>query len=308
MTRLLRFHWLFLLFALASPLAAQSLPPGCYYTDEEQLYCPPPKPFECSAQATATPVIRAEGVAELVAPLQITCTGGTPMVAGSIIPTATITITIGPNLNITSRLLDPGGSSEVLLLLDEPSISAQYPCESSNGICTAYGNGTGTGYYGGGSQIPSVPNNRNVFQGVLAGANTVIFRGIPLDPPGQTNSRTFTFQNIRVNASQLQVPAGGGAAVTATISLSGQQPVTIADTVQSVAIARASLRNAVRDAANTADAPSGLTAATASAGTLVRVGTLRFGENNSVVFRARTVASAPDINTSPAPAPQNQVG
>jgi len=147
-----------------------------------------------------------------------------------------------------------------------------------------------------------------VFQGVLAGANTVIFRGIPLDPPGQTNSRTFTFQNIRVNASQLQVPAGGGAAVTATISLSGQQPVTIADTVQSVAIARASLRNAVRDAANTADAPSGLTAATASAGTLVRVGTLRFGENNSVVFRARTVASAPDINTSPAPAPQNQVG
>ena len=317
-------HRLFFLFALLLLALGQTqlaraqggdgpppAPPGCYYEyiDEQYvLICPPPKPFECSAQATATPVIRAEGASELVAPLQITCTGGTPTNAGATIPTATITITVGPNVNLTSRLLDPGGSSEILLLMDEPSISAQYPCETGTGICTAYGNGTGTGYYGGGAQSPSVPNNRNVFQGVLSGTNTVIFRGIPMDPPGQTNSRTFTFQNMRVNASQLQVPPGGGAAVTASVALSGQQQVTLNDTVQSVAIARASLRNAVRDANNTADAPNGLTGATANAGNMVRIGTLRFTETNSLVFRPRTVATAPDMNTSPAPAPQNQVG
>ncbi|MEP7366113.1 MAG: IPT/TIG domain-containing protein [Acidobacteriota bacterium] len=309
-------HRLFFLFSfllltmLSAPRAqAQSIPPGCYYDQQlEEVICPPPKPFECAAQTTATPTIRAEGASELVAPLQITCTGGTPTNAGSTIPTATITISLGPSVSLTSRLLDPGGSSEVLLLLDDPSLSAQYPCETSNGICTAYGNGTGIGYYGGGTQNPSVPNNRNVFQGVISGPNTVIFRGIPMDPPGQTNSRTFTFMNIRVNASQLQVPTGGGTAVTASVALSGQQQVALSDTVQSVAIARASLRSAVRDANNTADVPNGVTGATSNAGTLVRVGTLRFGETNSVVFRPRTIAAAPDMNTSPAPTPQNQVG
>ena len=285
-------------------------PPGCYYeyvNEQYVLVCPPPKPFECMAQSTATPTIRAEGVAELVAPMQIVCTGGTPTNVGGLIPTATITITFGPNVNLTSRLLDPGGSSEILLLLDEPSISAQYPCETSTGTCPAYGNGSGIGYYGGGSQNPQVPNNRNVFQGVITSANTVVFRGIPIDPPGQTNSRTFTFVNMRVNASQLQVPAGGGAAVTALIAVSGQQQVPLNSSVLSVAIARTSLRNVVRDPNNTQDVPNGLTSATANAGTRVRVGTLRFTETGSLVFRPRTVATAPDADTSPAPAPQNQV-
>jgi len=308
MRTLIRLTWFALLVAAALPLAAQTIPPGCYFDQEtESIICPEPKAFECTAQASATPTIRAEGATELLAPLTVTCNGGDPTPLSGLIPQATLTLTLGPNVNVTSRLLDPGGAPEALLLVDEPSPSSQYVCEASSGVCPAYGNGTGTGYYGGGTQSPTVPNNRNVFQGFLTGPNTLVFRGIPIDPPGQTNSRTFSFQNIRVNASQLQVPLGGGAAVTASLSLSGQQ-ITIADSTQTLGIARASLRTAVRDPNNTSDAPSGLTATTTSAGARVRVGTIRLTEVNATVLRQRTTAAAPDVNTSPAPAAQSQPG
>lgn len=308
MSTLLRLTWFTLLLLAALPLGAQTIPPGCYFDPQtESIICPEPKAFECSAQASATPTIRAESATELLAPLTIQCTGGNPTPLGGLIPQATITLTLGPNVNVTSRLLDPGGATEALLLLDEPSPSSQYVCETSTGTCPAYGNGTGTGYYGGGTQSSSVPNNRNVFQGFLTGPNTLVFRNIPFDPPGQTNGRTFSFQNIRVNASQLTVPVGGGAAVTASISLSGQQ-ITIADSTQTLGIARASTRTAVRDPNNTTDAPSGLTATTTSAGTRVRVGTIRLSEISPVVLRQRTTATASDANTAPAPAPQNQPG
>ncbi|MCC7234695.1 MAG: IPT/TIG domain-containing protein [Bryobacterales bacterium] len=306
MKHLTRFSWALLLFAAGLPLAAQTLPPGCYFDPQtETIRCPEPKPFECQAQATATPTIRAEGAAELLAPLTITCTGGTPTPAGSVLPQATLTIAIGPNVNVTSRQLDTSGASEALLLLDEPSLSGQYPCETGSGICTAYGNGSGAGYYGGGTQSPTAPNNRNVFQGFLAGANTIIFRGIPFDPPGQAGSRTFNVQNLRVNASQLQAPPGGGVAVTATVSISGQQ-VPLTEPTQTLGIARASTRTIVRNAENTLDAPGGVTANTSNAGARVRVATLRLSENAATVLRQRTSASAADMNTAPAPAPQNQ--
>ncbi len=302
----MRLLWLLLLLAAGLPLAAQTIPPGCYFDPQtETIRCPEPKPFECQAQATATPTIRAEGAAELLAPLTITCTGGTPTPVGGVIPQATITLTIGPNVNVTSRPLDTSGASEALLLLDEPALSGQYPCETSNGVCPAYGNGSGAGYYGGGAQSPSTPSNRNVFQGFLGGVNTVIFRGIPFDPPGQSSSRTFNIQNLRVNASQLQTPPGGGVAVTATVSISGQQ-IPLTDPAQTLAVARASTRTTVRNAENTLDAPNGVTANSASAGTRVRVATLRLSENAATVFRQRTAASAPDMNTAPPPAPQNQ--
>src|SRR5215472_12060133 len=78
-------------------------------------------PFQCSANAAATPRIRAEGFTELVGEVVITCTGGPAVNAADPIPTANITIFFGTN--VTSRLLgnsDIPNASEALLLIDEP--------------------------------------------------------------------------------------------------------------------------------------------------------------------------------------------
>jgi len=268
----------------------------------------PTPPYECSAQASSTPNIRAEGHAELISALVITCQGGSPIPVGQIIPQGNLTVTLGPSLAVTSRMLGGGGFSESLLLLDEPTISSQYPCETANGVCAAYGNGTGASYYGSGPQTPSLPQNRNVFQGVLRGSNQVVFMGIPFDPPGRDKTRTYRIENIRINASQLTVPAGGAAAVTASISLAGQVSVTIANSTLTAALARASFNASVRDANSTLAAPSGITVGTSAPGTMTRVATLRFSELLPTVFRTRTVAPARDPDTAPPPADQNAVG
>ena len=82
MRTILRWTWFALLLVMALPLAAQTIPPGCYFDQETETIICPNKPFECTAQASATPTIRAEGATELLAPLTITCTGGTATPVG----------------------------------------------------------------------------------------------------------------------------------------------------------------------------------------------------------------------------------
>ena len=264
-------------------------------------------PFTCSAEASAPPTIRAEGNAELVGAVVITCEGGTPIPLGGQIPQGTITVTVGSGVGVASRLL-AGNFSEALLLLDEPSGSTQYPCETPSGVCVAYGNGTGLSYYGPGPQSPAVPQNRNVYQGVLQGTNQLVFSGIPFDPPGRANTRTFRIENIRVNARLLQVPPGGGTAVTVTLAIGQGVNVPLENNVQTVAVARASFGSSVRDAANTTAVSDGVTVNTASPGAQRRVATLRFSELSANVFRARTIGTAPDPDTAAPPANQNSPG
>ena len=67
--------------------------------------------FQCTASAAGSPVIRAEGRAELVSDLVLICTGG---VFGNLI---TPDIAVFLNTNITSNILI-GDITEVLLLID----------------------------------------------------------------------------------------------------------------------------------------------------------------------------------------------
>src|SRR5215831_16862896 len=60
-------------------------------------------PLTCSAVAAASPLVRAEGLTELVGDLVLTSTGGTPTLAGAaVVP---INLQLFFNVNVTSRIL-----------------------------------------------------------------------------------------------------------------------------------------------------------------------------------------------------------
>ena len=161
--------------------------------------------LSCSTNAGVPPIVRAEGLTELVGDLILNCTGGVPTAAGAAVPQVNFQIFL--NTNVTSRLLsDPW--SEALLMIDEPNGAANSAgnlryCTTLGG-CTMTGVGTagGVNYLAGDSRNT---NPANVFQGRQAGANQIVWLGVPIDPPGTTATRIVRITNVRANANQLGV-------------------------------------------------------------------------------------------------------
>ncbi|HEV2447189.1 MAG TPA: IPT/TIG domain-containing protein, partial [Candidatus Sulfopaludibacter sp.] len=264
----------------------------------------------CAASAVQKNV-RSEGDTELVADVVLRCTGGVPTVNGGAIPPATFTLAF--NANVTSRILGGTSASEALLLLDEPAPGQQFPCDQASGVCPGYGNGNGSGYYGGGVQAPKTPNNRNVFQGYVGaigvaagGGNVLTWSNIPIDSPG-SGTRVYRFTNIRLNVSSL---AGKLPQLTG-ISLSGQiGSVPIAPTSLTLGTTLTSLSTSVRDAGDANSAPNGVTVPLALGGAnTVRYATLRFAGQYQSAARPRTTAPFINADSSPPPTtPQNNPG
>ena len=201
--------------------------------------------FACVANAGVPPIVRSEGVTELVGDLILNCTGGTPTPAGVNIPLSNIQIFL--NTNITSRLLNSGNLSEATMLIDEPfpgtnsggpnpatapavagSPRTQSACQATNSTnCAMLGTGgsglaggtTSTGPVGGNGPYlgvqyaPTVTTTSpsfNVFQGFQNGVNSIAWLGVPIDSPGsnflgQLNTRTIRITNVRANACLLGV-------------------------------------------------------------------------------------------------------
>lgn len=152
-------------------------------------------PFSCVSNSGVPPIIRAESLSELVGDFVLTCSGGTPTAAGTAVPQANVQVFV--NTTVTSRLL-AGTYSEALLTVDEPAPANQLYCSQSGGCgVTGVGGATGVSYSSAG-----VPN---VFQGQQSGSNSIVWLGVPIDPPGTTGTRTIRISNIRVNANQLGV-------------------------------------------------------------------------------------------------------
>ncbi|MBM3736007.1 MAG: hypothetical protein FJW39_09500 [Acidobacteria bacterium] len=205
-------------------------------------------PLSCVAQSAGTPSIRSEGVAELVGDIIVTCNGGTPTAADRALQQLNIQVFTQPSINITSRILTGGGDriefTEALMFIDEPSPAGQRPCGSSAypysttpattqttiaGVCGAHaGTGTGIGTYDIATPAPTLSSGAvnyqtyrgNVYQARRNGNNSQIWQGVPFDPPGTLTTRVLRLTNIRVNASQLGVPAGSVAAVALLVSTS----------------------------------------------------------------------------------------
>ena len=271
--------------------------------------------FSCVGNAGVPPIVRAEGLTELVGDLVLNCTGGTPTAAGSSVPQANVQIFL--NTNVTSRLVaDPW--SEALLMIDEPTAAAQRYC-SVNGGCAIPGVGANAGFDGIFDGVdydqPSgldgmVPN---VFQGRNAGANSIVWLGVPIDPPGTNATRVIRITNIRANANQLGVSSTLiPTQIVMFISVTGTTSVPINNPQQTVAFIQPGLSFSTRQAVNSylQCVSFNSAAATDSSKALVNgMGTIvRFSEGFASAFKRRNAANYVDGDTSPTPTDQNVPG
>ncbi len=270
-------------------------------------------PMSCQVTTTAVPA-RAESSTELVADVIFTCTGGVPTAAGSALPTDTVVLTFSSN--VTSRLLNSANNnaSEALALVDAPQPGAQFPCDPYGG-CLNYGNGLGTGYYGGGTSTPGSPANRNVYQGTVAAPiyfqeeeapsagnpKSITWYGVPVDASG-SGTRTYRFTNLRLDAT------GGLAALQLTGISTSILPVALGNSPLPVATPQTSLTAGVRDSADAVSEPGGTNLAVAPLGLPVtRFATLRFAGAFPAADKPRT-ATFVNADTSPTPVNQNIPG
>jgi len=271
--------------------------------------------FSCVGNAGVPPIVRAEGLTELVGDLVLNCTGGTPTAAGSPVPQANVQIFL--NTNVTSRLVaDPW--SEALLMIDEPTAAAQRYC-SVNGGCAITGVGATAGSdgildgvdydqtSGSGGTVP------NVYQGRSAGANSIVWLGVPIDPPGTNATRVIRITNIRANANQLGVSSTLiPTQIVMFISVTGTTSVPINNPQQTVAFIQPGLSFSTRQAVNSYLQCVSLNsaAATDSSKALINgMGTIvRFSEGFASAFKRRNAAAYVDGDTSPTPVDQNVPG
>jgi hypothetical protein len=122
--------------------------------------------FTCVNNAGVPPTVRAEGITELVGDIVLNCSGSAGVVpAGGIIANVQIFL----NTNVTSRITS-GTTLESLLILNEGA-----PL---------------------GTATPPYP----YYPGTLAGANSVVWLGVPILAPGSTSS-IIRITNVRANAS-----------------------------------------------------------------------------------------------------------
>ncbi len=211
--------------------------------------------LQCVANAGVPPLVRSEDIAGQNGDVTLNCTGGDPTDAGVLVPKVNVQIFL--NTNVTSRLLS-NPWSEALLLIDEPNgpraagvtspkirqcglSSTAY--NGATGACDVLGTGLGITTYDGNSGHP------NAFQGQQAAANSIVWLGIPLDPPGTSGTRVVRMTNVRVHAAGLAGTSTGliPAQVVTFISISGPMSISLNNPQQVTAFITPGLTFSVRD-------------------------------------------------------------
>ena len=260
-------------------LAIVALLLGSAVTASAQITTPA---LTCTSNAGATPTVRAEGLTELVGDVVLNCTGGVPTNAGVQVPGLNFQIFL--NTNITSRLYS-SDRSEALLIVDDPpaqlatgttpgSPGVQVFC-SGGSICPITGVGTpgGVDYRNG--------TNPNVFQGRRASDNSLVWTGVPIDPPGSVGTRIIRITNVRANANQLGVSSTLiPSQIVMFISATGSQGITINNPQQVVAFVTPGLAFSLRQ----------VTSSTASNGTAI------FGVGDGLDSAGRTFFQCNAVN------------
>lgn len=221
-------------------------------------------PLQCTANAGVPPAARTEGLAEEVGQVVIICTGGTPTAAGVEIPTVNIQVYL--NTNITSKIMsDPW--TEALLLIDEPAPANQLVCgasgtdfDSNTGTCrvkaaTSIGVGPANnpwalpGSYDGGTGHPNIFQARCT-QSSCASSSTssIVWLGVPVDPPGTSGQRVIRLTNIRANAAGSSLVSGTllPSAIYMVISISGTGSLPVTQQSLTVAIVQPGMQFSVQ--------------------------------------------------------------
>ena len=180
--------------------------------------------FQCAANAGVPPLIRAEGLAEPVGDLTLNCTGG-PDNAGPMF----VNVQIFLSTNVTSNVL--GSNVEAVLMIDDPVPAAQCLGPSPNTPPNVTGSNSGG------------PCTANMWlgQSVAGSPGSVIWKGIPIVPPGSVGTRIIRIANVRANATG--VPSGSyvPGTITEYISITGSTSVPVANQPQTVAFVQDSL-------------------------------------------------------------------
>ena len=271
-----------------------------------------PQPHTCIANASVPPAVNVERLTALVADVVLTCTGGTPTPAGNPVPTANFQIFT--NTNVTTRFTGTN-LSDAVLLIDEPFPAAPVPDTATPlpgsgtqlvGVLplAVLGTGTGVGTYSG------APGRPTVFQGSQSGANSVVWLGVPVDPPGPSATRTYRIRNVWVNPNQLGVSSTMiPTQVVLFVSVTGAVSVPINNPQQTVAFIQSGMTSSViapgTFPANVTQNP-GLVGNPSGTGTAQL--TVRLQELFATVFQRRNYALPPNPDTSPAPVSQNVPG
>jgi hypothetical protein len=285
--------------------------------------------FSCVGNAGVPPIVRAEGITELVGDLVLNCTGGVSTPVGQTVPQVNVQIFL--NTNVTSRLVsDPW--SEALLMIDEPGPSAQRYCSPTgtlgSNLCPINGVGSAVaGYHGLTDGVdyeePGTTGVPNVFQGRNAGANSIVWLGVPIDPPGTNNTRIIRITNVRANANQLGVSSTLiPTQIIMFVSATGTTSIPINNPQQTVAFIQPGLSFSIRQVVSSylQCVSFNRNAATDNSSALNNgLGTVaRFSEGFASAFKRRNVApynpttgAPPDTwsaDESPTPAAQNTPG
>lgn len=252
--------------------------------------------FGCTTSATVE-TVRIEGVTERPGDFVLTCTGGIPTPAGQPVPQMNVQFFF--ITDVTSRVLATG-FSEALLLVDEPGSAAnpvRRVCDSpSTGICGANGTGTGMGTYDGSAGRP------NIYQARQTGVNSLVFLGVPIDPPGNGKFRTLRLTDVRLNANRLTPPTQ----VLAFVGLTGSTAVPINNPQLQVGVLGTGLTFGVTPKpALPQCTPQNLALWKSASANGVAQFSLTFAEGFPTSFRRRSIAPYLNANTSPAPVAQN---
>lgn len=269
--------------------------------------------FSCNTNAGVPPIVRAEGLTELVGDLILNCTGGTPTALGARVPQVNFQIFL--NTNVTSRLLS-GSWSEALLMIDEPSGTNTAGTGSAGNLryCTTEGgcimNGVGTA--GGVNYLTGDTQNAspaNVFQARSAGPNQLVWLGVPIDPPGTTTTRIIRITNVRANANQLGVSSTLiPTQIVMFVSATSTTSIPINNPQQTVAFIQPGLTFGLKTITGLnylqcVSTNSGA-AANSSSNLTVSRHVLQFTEGFASSFKRRNIAYT-NADESPVPTPQN---
>ena len=298
-------------FRKITVLAALCVLLGLVGTASAQI---PAGAFTCVANAAVPPTLRSEGLTELTGDIVLDCTGGVPTLPTVGIPQVNFTVFL--NTNITSRTYDSSGTSEALLLIDEPtSASNPSPLLAASGTTGAVVLGTAiTSNPGvivaGPEPFNGTTGRPNVFRGIVSG-NQVQFIGIPVDPPGTTGHRIFRFTNVRANASGISAgPSGTPGTIQALISASGSTSVPINNPTQVVGYVQSGITFSLKSRSDITSTPNTTTSIqfpqcnslsrTSSSGTNAFIA--QFIENFPTAFKLRangvTAYGAAPVNQS----------
>lgn len=235
-------------------------------------YAQPAGPFTCQATADS-PLIRAEGLAEYIGDIVITCTGGAPTPFGQEVPLINFNVRI-LGTYATPAILATGADSdrpwtEATLAIDDPlpgdvnSLRGSHTPDDPDNSISKLLRGIGSGLNGAGlnyrdpwdginqtsgpGQLNYGTEVHNVYQGHLVGPpgqwDQIEWRGVPVDPPG-TNIRTIRITNVRVNAAAYGT-GGNPTPLSVFISASGSVNFPINQASMPVAVVTKSLEASV---------------------------------------------------------------